>query len=161
MIQLQIHFTDSTSQLTHLQKHHKGLFILSLRSYFLKYRPLSTEPLCMWLATSRTNLFNCYRYCMCNHSVYYLELLLFKGLQFGISQQFKFQGFLWPERKWKLLFTRTPVTLRNTGYSLKLKLTTTMLTRNFAGSWYFFSLVGSVTIPVALPVHPLLAVAPI
>lgn len=44
MIQLQIHFTDSASQLTYLQKYHKGVFILSLKSYFLKYRPLSTEP---------------------------------------------------------------------------------------------------------------------
>lgn len=47
MAQLQIHFTDSASELTYLQKYHKGLFILSLKSYFLKCRPFSNEPLRM------------------------------------------------------------------------------------------------------------------
>lgn len=138
MIQLQIDFTDSASELTYLQKYHKGLFILSLKSCFLKCRHFSTELLRMWCTTLRTKLFNHYRYCMFNHHVFSLELLLFKGLQFGIIQKFKFQGFLWSERKWKVLFTKTLVMLRNGGCSLTLKLARHMLARNFDASWFFF-----------------------
>jgi len=59
----------------------------------------SAEPLRMWWATSGTNLFIHYRYCMFNHHVLSLVLLLFKGLQFGIIEKFKFQSFLCSERK--------------------------------------------------------------
>lgn len=44
---------------------------------------------------------------------------------------FKFQGFPWSERKWKVLFTKTQVALRDVGCSLMLKLTGNMLPKNF------------------------------
>lgn len=59
-IHLQIHFTDSVSQLTYLQKYLKGLCVLFFKQLFLKCRHFSTKPN-MWWATSRTDLFNHYR----------------------------------------------------------------------------------------------------
>lgn len=61
----------------------------------------------------------------------------------------------------KVLFTKTLAMLRNGGCSLTLILTRNMLARNFDASWYFFSLLGSVNIPVAFSIHPLLAAIPV
>lgn len=108
-MQLQIHFTDSASQLTYLQKYHKQLFILSLKSHFLKCKHFSTDPPPSHVMGQLPGqiLFNHYRYYTFNHHVFSLEVLLFKGLQFGIIQKAKFQCFLCSERKQSSIYQNT------------------------------------------------------
>lgn len=161
-MQLQIHFTDSASQLTYLQKYHKQLFILSLKSHFLKCKHFSTDPpLHMWWGSFQdksyliiigiTRLIIMYFLWRYYFSKVY-SLASFKKLNFSVFSVQKGN---------KVLFTKTLAMLRNGGCSLTLILTRNMLARIFDVSWYFFSLLGSVNIPVAFSIHPLLAAIPV